>query len=113
MPSPVRCKKIFFATEFTVLFFNAGVSLIRSFGLLLFSLFIMFQAETLTLAGVQKDSEVSVAQQVQTGPEVSVASQAQTASKVSSFRRAIELWPYVFIVVSVTGLAYIALNSSR
>jgi hypothetical protein len=28
-------------------------------------------------------------------------------------RRALEMWPYVFIVISVVGLAYIALNASR
>jgi len=28
-------------------------------------------------------------------------------------RRALELWPYVFIAVSIAGLAYIALNAAR
>jgi len=39
--------------------------------------------------------------------------QARTNSEVSLIRRAIEWWPYVFIVVSVTGLAYIALSAAR
>jgi hypothetical protein len=39
--------------------------------------------------------------------------EVQTDSEVSVLRRAFELWPYVFIVVSVTGLAYIALSASR
>ncbi len=29
------------------------------------------------------------------------------------FRRAIEFWPYVFIAISLTGLAYIALTAVR
>lgn len=62
---------------------------------------------------VQTESEVSFVPQVQIGSEVSFAPQAQTNSAVSLFRRAIEFWPYVFIVVSLTGLAYIALSSSR
>jgi len=28
-------------------------------------------------------------------------------------RRALELWPYVFVVVSIAGLAYIALITAR
>jgi len=34
-------------------------------------------------------------------------------SSVSRLRRAFELWPYLFIAVSITGLAYIALNAAR
>ena len=34
-------------------------------------------------------------------------------SSVSGLRRALELWPYLLIAVSITGLAYIALNASR
>jgi hypothetical protein len=37
----------------------------------------------------------------------------QMPSSVSSLRRALELWPYVFIAVSIAGLAYIALNAVR
>jgi hypothetical protein len=29
------------------------------------------------------------------------------------FERAVEAWPYVFIAVSVAGLAYIALNNAH
>jgi hypothetical protein len=35
--------------------------------------------------------------------------QVRNNQSMSAFRRAIELWPYLFIAVSVTGLAYIAL----
>jgi hypothetical protein len=33
------------------------------------------------------------------------------SSSVSDLRRALELWPYVFIAVSIAGLAYVALNA--
>ena len=39
--------------------------------------------------------------------------EAQPNSEVSIVRRAINLWPYVFIVVSLTGLAYIAFGAAR
>jgi len=39
--------------------------------------------------------------------------QARTNSEVSLFKRAIESWPYVFIIVSVAGLAYIALTTTH
>ncbi len=39
--------------------------------------------------------------------------EAQPNSEVSILRRAINLWPYVFIVVSLTGLAYIAFGAAR
>ena len=29
------------------------------------------------------------------------------------FRRVLEMWPYVFIAVSLGGFAYMALNSAR
>jgi len=35
---------------------------------------------------------------------------AQVTSAASVFKRAIEWWPYVFIAVSVTGLAYLTLR---
>jgi hypothetical protein len=73
----------------------------------------MSQVQAFTLARVETASEVSVVPQVQAGSEVEAVPQAQTNSEVSAFRRAIDWWPYVFIVVSVTGLAYIALTSSR
>jgi len=34
-----------------------------------------------------------------------------TNSPRSWFRRAIEFWPYVFIAISLTGLAYLALTA--
>lgn len=37
--------------------------------------------------------------------------QVRTNSEASLFRRAVDWWPYVFIVISVTGLAYIALST--
>ena len=37
----------------------------------------------------------------------------QIPSSVSGFRRALELWPYLFIAVSITGFAYIFLNAAR
>jgi len=37
----------------------------------------------------------------------------QIPSSVSDLRRALELWPYVFIAFSIAGLAYIALNAAR
>lgn len=39
--------------------------------------------------------------------------EAQPDIEVSILRRAIDLWPYFFIVVSVTGLAYIAMTSAH
>jgi len=38
---------------------------------------------------------------------------ARTNSELSVFRRAIDYWPYVFIAVSLTGLAYLALSAAR
>jgi hypothetical protein len=32
---------------------------------------------------------------------------------VSRLKRAVELWPYVFVAISITGVAYIALNAAR
>jgi hypothetical protein len=37
----------------------------------------------------------------------------ETPSSVSGLRRALELWPYVFVAVSIAGLAYIAVNAAR
>ena len=37
----------------------------------------------------------------------------QIPSSVSGLRRALELWPYLFLAVSITGLAYITLNAVR
>jgi hypothetical protein len=37
----------------------------------------------------------------------------QKPSSVSGWRRALELWPYLLITVSITGLAYITLNAAR
>ena len=71
----------------------------------------MSPVQTLTLAGVETGPEVSVVPQVHTGPALSAVPQAQSNYEVSAFRRVIDWWPYVFIVVSVAGLAYIALNS--
>jgi len=34
-------------------------------------------------------------------------------SSASGLRRALELWPYVFIAVSIAGFSYIALNATR
>jgi hypothetical protein len=34
-------------------------------------------------------------------------------SSMSGLKRVLELWPYVFVAISVTGLAYIAPNASR
>jgi hypothetical protein len=36
----------------------------------------------------------------------------QIPSSVSGLRRALELWPHLFIAVSITGLAYISLNAA-
>jgi hypothetical protein len=33
-------------------------------------------------------------------------------SLISDLRRALQLWPYGFVAVSIAGLAYIALNSA-
>jgi len=35
------------------------------------------------------------------------------ASPISGLKRAVELWPYVLIAISVTGLAHIVLNAAR
>ena len=37
----------------------------------------------------------------------------ETPSSVSDLRRALQLWPYVFVAVSIAGLVYIALNGAR
>jgi len=37
----------------------------------------------------------------------------RTDSALSMLRRAIEIWPYVFIAVSITGLVYLAVNGAR
>lgn len=34
-------------------------------------------------------------------------------SQRSFFRRTIDLWPYLFIIISVTGLTYVALTAIR
>jgi hypothetical protein len=34
-------------------------------------------------------------------------------SLVSGLKRALELWPYGFVAVSIVGIAYIALNAAR
>jgi hypothetical protein len=39
--------------------------------------------------------------------------QPDNASTLSPFRRAIGLWPYLLIIISVTGLAYIAFSATR
>ena len=35
----------------------------------------------------------------------------QIPSSVSALRRALELWPWLFLAVSITGLTYITLNA--
>lgn len=40
-------------------------------------------------------------------------SELRINSEASFVKRAIEFWPYVFIVISVTGLAYIALSATH
>ncbi len=40
-------------------------------------------------------------------------SDVPTNSEASFVKRAIEFWPYVFIIISVTGLAYIALSANH
>ena len=39
--------------------------------------------------------------------------QNRMPSAVPFFKRAIDYWPYVFMTISVVGLAYIALNAMR
>ena len=39
--------------------------------------------------------------------------QSATPSLSSGLRRALQLWPYAFIAVSVAGLAYIAVHAVR
>jgi hypothetical protein len=34
-------------------------------------------------------------------------------SLVSGLRRALELWPYRFVAISIAGLAYITLNAAQ
>jgi hypothetical protein len=34
-------------------------------------------------------------------------------SMLSPFRKVVELWPYLFVVVSIAGLLYIAVNVVR
>ncbi len=36
-----------------------------------------------------------------------------THSSAALLKRAVELWPYLFIVISVAGFAYIAMNAAR
>jgi hypothetical protein len=35
------------------------------------------------------------------------------SSERSLLRRAFELWPYLFILISITGLTYIVLTAAR
>ncbi len=53
--------------------------------------------------------------EARTNPEASLLTNAESSllanSESSLFRRAIYWWPYIFIAISVTGLAYIALNT--
>jgi hypothetical protein len=37
----------------------------------------------------------------------------QIDSQRSFFRRTIDLWPYLFIIISVTGLTYVAITAIR
>jgi hypothetical protein len=37
----------------------------------------------------------------------------QSLLRRTVLRRTVELWPYLFIVISVAGLVYIALNAIR
>ena len=39
--------------------------------------------------------------------------QPRTDAQTSLLKRTVELWPYLFIVISVTGLVYIALSAIR
>jgi hypothetical protein len=36
----------------------------------------------------------------------------QPATRYSRLRRTIEMWPYVFLIVSIIGLLYIAVNAA-
>jgi|HubBroStandDraft_6_1064221.scaffolds.fasta_scaffold876627_2 hypothetical protein len=44
---------------------------------------------------------------------VSAMRQDLRHSQRSVFRRVIALWPFLFIAISVTGLAYLALTAAR
>lgn len=90
-----RSKNKFITTEFTVLFFNVDVSLICY---CVFP-FMSSPKSTFTSDGYK-------------GRFLTMP-QARTNSEVSLFKRAIESWPYVFIIVSVAGLAYIALTTTH
>jgi hypothetical protein len=37
----------------------------------------------------------------------------QIPSTVNGLKRALELWPYVFIAISIVGLSYLALSAAR
>ncbi|MGC1645087.1 MAG: hypothetical protein WA741_04605 [Candidatus Sulfotelmatobacter sp.] len=37
----------------------------------------------------------------------------QIPSTVNGLKRALELWPYVFIAISIAGLSYLALSAAR
>jgi hypothetical protein len=38
---------------------------------------------------------------------------AQIPPLASGLRRALQLWPYLFVAVSIAGLVYIAVNAAR
>ena len=38
---------------------------------------------------------------------------APTRLSIALLRRGVALWPYVFLAISVSGLAYIAVNAAR
>ena len=42
-----------------------------------------------------------------------LTTQILSLSSSSGLRRALDLWPYLFVAVSITGLVYIALKAAR
>jgi hypothetical protein len=61
-------------------------------------------------AGVSLNAK-SLFRDSSSGPPIFTMSQDRTMQ--SLLRRAFELWPYLFVAVSVTGLAYIAITATR
>ena len=45
-------------------------------------------------------------------PRLSAMNQHQTSIQISLLRRVIDLWPYVFIVISLSGLGYMAFTAA-
>ncbi len=66
-----------------------------------------FSPEPKSVVGCNRKNDL------RTTTDVSIMRQLRTNGGASILRRAVDLWPYLFIVISVTGLTYLALTASH